>query len=321
AENLGLPVLRPKTLRDVAAGLQPAHSTERRLKPAPTFIHQLKSLKPDLGIVVAYGKIIPDAVLNIFPKGVVNIHPSLLPKYRGPSPIQAALLNGDSETGVTIMLLDKEMDHGPILAQQRMKIENTPKTVITKHDAAALNSVRMTGLALSNKLADIGAQLLVEILPKYLDGEITPQPQDHGRATFTKILERENGQIDWKQSAEHIERMIRAYDLWPGTWTLWPAQISAPAPIRSDELQSGKSQKFQSGKRLKVIRGSLLHPTIGCATNSTPGYVWQTEDGQLATNCNPGSLILELLQIEGRKSMSGQDFLHGYPKFLGAILS
>ena len=110
------------------------------------------------------------------------------------------------------------------------------------------------------------------------------------------MLEREDGRIDWQKPAEQVERMIHAYNGWPGTWTQW------------------------SGKRLKILRASLLHRTIGCANNASPGYVWKTEDGRLAVNFNPGSIILEELQLEGKKAMTGQDFLRGYPKFIGSVL-
>ena len=250
-------------------------------------------------MVVAYGKLIPPEVLALFPKGMLNLHPSLLPRYRGPSPIQSAILNGDHESGVTLMLLDPEMDHGPLLA----------------HRVSPL-SPHTRGSDLSNALADDGAKLLVDALPKYISGELTPHPQDHTRATFTKLLEREDGRIDWRAAgAEQTERMIRAYDLWPGTWTTW------------------------NKKRLKILRASLLHPTIGCANNAKPGYVFAPplappqrgvekspllfKDGLgvvLAVNCSPGSLILEQLQPEGKKPLSASEFLRGSPKFMGSIL-
>ncbi|OGL65543.1 methionyl-tRNA formyltransferase [Candidatus Uhrbacteria bacterium RIFCSPLOWO2_01_FULL_47_24] len=331
AQELGLKVLQPKTLRGVVAGLQPADNIERRLKPAATIIDELKSLHAEVAVVVAYGKIFPREVLELFPRGMVNVHPSLLPKYRGSSPIQVAILNGDTETGVTIMLLDEEMDHGPVLTQHVVQISPSPDLQSPSpegvEDGPSERRPRggqgegrhRTGSELSKLLAHEGAKLLVETLPQYLGGKIKPKPQDHKKATFTKLLEREDGKVDWQKSAEYIERMARAYDLWPGTWTQW------------------------EGKRLKVLKASLLHPTIGCASNATPGYVWKADTetlspeqaqrvewpstssgnklGQLAVNCNPGSIILEQLQLEGKKAMSGAEFLRGYPKFLGSILA
>ncbi len=275
AQELGLMVLQPAALNVVGPGLVPGRGGVQ--DPA---LQRLKTLNPDLGVCVAYGKIIPKAVLDLFPRGVLNIHPSLLPKYRGPSPIQTAIRNGDEETGVTIMLLDEEMDHGPILSCSVYPV--------------ACNA---TGGELSKLLAQEGAKLLIKTIPQWLNRTVEPLKQDHSRATFTKMLEREDGRIDWSKPAEQIERMIRGYNLWPGTFTTW------------------------NGKRLKILRVSLLHPTIGCANNSTAGYVWRTDDDRLAVNCNPGSIILETLQPEGKKEMTGEDFLRGSPKFLGSILS
>ncbi len=196
------------------------------------------------------------------------------------------------------MLLDEEMDHGAVLAHITYHI--SPSTI---------------GSELSQALAKEGAKLLVETLPKWLAGEIEPQPQDHNKATFTKMLERADGRIDWNKSAEGIEKMVHAYDAWPGTFTLW------------------------SGKRLKILRARLLHATIGCTNDPRPGYVWTTsggsdqatfrrglatrsrDDGSLAVNCNPGSIILDELQLEGKKSMKGEEFLRGYPKCLDSILT
>lgn len=263
ALELGLTVLQPLTLKDSAQ------------------LDAIKTLGAEVAIVVAYGKIIPKTVLSLFTRGVLNIHPSLLPKYRGPSPIQTAILNGDSETGVTLMLLDEVVDHGPIVASSVQHIESST-----------------TGRELSEILARSGAKLLVEAFHKYLSGKIIPHSQNHAAATFTKILQRADGKIEWDKSAEYIERMIRAYDLWPGTWTM-----------------------NSNRKRIKILKSTLLHPKIGCAGNPTPGYVWKTEDGRLTVNCNPGSVVLEGVQLEGKKAVSGPEFLHGYPKFLHTILT
>ena len=261
AQELGIPTLQPNTLRNDDA------------------TQMLRALQADLAVVVAYGKIIPTSVLDLFPRGVLNLHPSLLPKYRGPSPIQSAILNGDAKTGVTLMLLDAEMDHGPVLAARAYPI--TPNTRSSE---------------LSATLAHAGAELLINTMPGWLEGKLPPQEQDHRTATFTKLLEREDGRMNWNNSAEYRDRMVHAYDLWPGTWTLW------------------------GGERVKILRTTLLHATISCANNATPGYVWKTADGRLAVNCSPGSLILEQLQREGKKSASGSEFLRGYPKFIGNFL-
>src|SRR3989338_11561265 len=159
------------------------------LKKDTEFLQKFKELKPDLCVIVAYGKIIPKDYLNLPKYGFVNIHPSLLPKYRGPSPIQSAILNGETETGVSIMLVDAEMDHGPIIAKREFSISNFK---FSNHDE------------LAKELFTLGGKLLIEILPKYISGEIKPEPQDHSQATFTKMFTREDGRINWSVSPKKI---------------------------------------------------------------------------------------------------------------------
>lgn len=188
----------------------PVKQASQRLK-LPVFegLDSLKELKADLGIVVAYGEILPKWLLDRFPLGIVNIHPSLLPKYRGSSPIQAAILNQDKETGVTLIKLDDKMDHGPIIAQE---------TVGARH---ALSLQGMTAGQLHDELTKIGAQMLIKYLPDYIAGKIKLKPQDDSQATFTKKLTKEDGKIDWKKSPQEIEAHIRAMNPWPGAWTMW----------------------------------------------------------------------------------------------------
>src|SRR3989344_7395702 len=138
-------------------------------------IEHIVTLQPNLGIIAAYGKIIPKELIDIFPHGLLNIHPSLLPKYRGPSPIQTTILNGDTETGVTIIQIDEKMDHGPIIVSEKLKVISEKVTYQKLHDA----------------LAELGAQLLIEILPKWIASEIIPTPQDDAKATYTKLLKKE----------------------------------------------------------------------------------------------------------------------------------
>jgi len=156
----------------------------------------------DLAVVVAYGIIIPQNALNLPRLGFVNVHPSLLPKYRGLTPIQSAIAKGDKETGVSIMLLDKGMDTGPILAQEK---------IILAADE--------TQGSLTEKIKQLGPALLIETIKKYVASKIEPQPQDDSQAVICKMLSRDAGKIDWSESAERIEQKIRAYFPWPGTWT------------------------------------------------------------------------------------------------------
>lgn len=167
------------------------------------FINKLKELKPDLGVMADFGKILPVDMLSIPKHGIVNIHPSLLPKYRGPSPIQATILNGDEVAGVTLMLTSKKMDAGDIISQTAVKI-----------------SPSETSTTLKELLSDIGATLLLNTLPYYLAGDLKPEKQDESKATITKIIMPSDGLIDAKASAKEIERKIRAFDNWPKVYTI-----------------------------------------------------------------------------------------------------
>jgi methionyl-tRNA formyltransferase len=167
--------------------------------------YQIINLNSDIGVVADFGLIIPAETLKMFPLGVVNIHPSLLPKYRGPSPAQAAILNQETKTGVTIIELDKYVDHGPIIAQQEMDIESND-----------------TAKSLYEKLFKLGAQLLIDVINKYETKNINPKPQDHTQATFTKFLTKEKGYFNLSTLSvnnDSLEKMVRAYYPWPGTWT------------------------------------------------------------------------------------------------------
>jgi len=176
-----------------------------------------KGKKPKLGVLTAYGKIIPQKLIDIFSWGIINIHPSLLPQFRGPTPVEAALLSDQKETGVSIFLIDFQVDHGPLLTQTKEKIH--------PHDNQE---------SLSKRLFKIGAETLADTLPQYLSKQITPTPQNHRRATFTKLLNRDDGYIKYKvlkkvinqggPKAIKIERKIRAYHPWPGTFTLIKTQ-------------------------------------------------------------------------------------------------
>ncbi len=189
AQRLGLPVLQPATLRDPAA------------------IAPFADLRPDIGIVAAYGEILRKAVLGIPPLGYLNIHPSLLPRYRGPSPVAAAILAGDAQTGVTIMQLERRMDSGPVLDQVAVPMPANARTG-----------------PLTEALFRLGTERLLDVLPRYAAGTCALQPQDEQHATLTRLITKADGVIDWTQPAAAIERAIRAYDPWPGASTTWRGQ-------------------------------------------------------------------------------------------------
>jgi methionyl-tRNA formyltransferase len=248
ALRLGLPVLTPETLRD------------------PVAVAALAELRPDVGVVAAYGEILRRDVLAIPPLGYVNIHPSLLPLYRGPSPVAGAILNGDAETGVTIMLLESKMDAGPILVQRIVPLPPDARTGPLTHE-----------------LFEIGAAMLVETLDAYVAGAITPQPQDHTRATFTKLLSREDGIIDWSQPAVRIERMTRAYDPWPGATTTW------------------------RGAPIKIVAARVIADWRG---DTPPGALLDTADGP-AVATGEGLLVLMTVQPAGKRPLSAADWRRG----------
>lgn len=186
AERYKIPIIQPKNILD----------------------SKFQILDSDLVVVAAFGQILPKEILEIPKYGCLNVHASLLPKYRGPSPIQCAILNGEKETGATIILMDEKIDHGPILTQR--------KTTIGSNE---------TQKQLYDRLAILGAELLIDTIPDWLRGKIRVRCQDEKRATYTKILKREDGKIDWRKSAQEIERQIRAFDPWPGSYTIYKGKI------------------------------------------------------------------------------------------------
>lgn len=236
----------------------------------------------DLVIVAAYGKIIPKSILDTLPAKFINVHPSLLPKYRGPSPIAGTILSGDKKTGVTIMLMDKKMDHGPVLAVQELGITNS----------------KLTTPELTKILAEQGADLLMETIPKYINGEIKPKEQEHDKATYTKLIKREDGRIDWKKSAQYIERQLRAFTPWPGIYT------------------------YFNNKRLKILSLEILNSVSDNTlkdTNSKPGTI-VGQDGGFAIQTKKGLIVPKNVQFESKNPQTAEEFLRGHPEIIGSVL-
>ncbi len=227
AKSKNIPVLKPEFLKN------------------ETIQAEIKSFNPDLFVVIAYGKIIPQAVLDIPKHGSINIHPSLLPKYRGTSPIHAALLNDDKETGVTIMLMDADMDHGPILKQERVTVDPTELF-----------------LELEEKLLEVSKKLILDTIPAYLDGTIKPVPQNHEEASVVKIISKEDGKVDWNQPARNIFNKYRAYINWPGIWTTW----------------NGKNLKLLTVKLSGALQGASEPGTV---IQQDDAVLIQTSEGAL----------------------------------------
>jgi len=246
AESLGLPLIQPEHLKE------------------PTVMQQLLSWKPDLIIVAAFGQILRPAVLDLPPWGCLNVHASLLPRWRGAAPAQAAILQGDDETGVTIMKMDPGVDTGPILSQRSLPIQPDD-----------------TGGSLASHLAELGAKTLLDTLPAYLDGSLQPRPQDDSLATYAPMLKKEDGALDFSQPAEALARKVRAYNPWPGAYTLW------------------------QGQPLKIHRACPL------GTEAAPPGSRTTHAGLPAVGTPEGLLLLEEVQPAGKRPMSGKDFLLG----------
>lgn len=225
---------------------------------------ELRRFAPDLIVVAAYGQILRPELLALPHYGCVNVHGSLLPRWRGAAPIQAGILAGDAEAGITIMLMDKGIDTGDMLSKRAIPIENDD-----------------TAETLFNKLAPLGADLLVETLPKYITGEILPQPQPEEGATYAKMLKKADGELDFSKTAVELERQIRAFSPWPSSFFEW------------------------EGKRIKVHRAKV-------ETQKSPGIGTQVQvKGVPAIGTAEGILLLEEIQPAGKKSMSGKSFLAG----------
>lgn len=246
AEGLGIPVMQPRRLR------------------TPEAYTQLQAWQPDLIVVAAYGQILRPNVLALPRYGCINVHASLLPRWRGASPIQHAILHGDAETGITIMLMDEGMDTGPILTQEAVAI-----------------AADETAGTLSVKLAALGARLLLETLPGYLEGRIRPKPQPEEGVTYAPLLKKADGELDFSQPAEALARRVRAFNPWPGAFTFW------------------------KGQPLKIHRAHA-------APMASPGAGVRTVvDDRPAVGTSEGVLVLDEVQPAGKKPMPGEVFLRG----------
>ena len=241
----------------------------------PQEIAAIATLQPDLIVVAAFGQILPQSVLEIPPFGCLNVHPSLLPRFRGPSPVAAAILAGDEITGVSIMLMDKGMDTGPVLTQAQI--------LILPEDT--------TG-ALTEKLAQLGTQLLMETLPRWFVCSLIPVPQKDEDALYSRLVTKEEAEIDWHLPAVDLWRRMRAFQPLPGCYT-----------------------RFR-GKRLKLIETTPLPEVEG----KQPGRVVAVGETGVGVQTGRGVLALLRLQLEGKRAMGAEEFLRGQRDFLGALL-
>jgi len=253
----GLPIYQPQSLR------------------TPQSAAQLAVWNPEVIVVAACGYILPWHVLGLPPHGCINVHASLLPRWRGAAPVASAILSGDKVTGVTIMKMDAGIDTGPILAQREEPIRPDD-----------------TRASLSERLSRLGAELLVETLPRYLAGELVPQPQPEQGVTYARRLHKADGLLDWSRPAIELERQVRAFAPWPGTFTMW------------------------RGRRLKVLRAT---PLPGWQGDAPPGTVVALPGG-IAVAAGEGALRLESVQMAGKRPMDATTFARGQRDFVGSRL-
>ena len=228
SQSLGMETMQPATLRDESV------------------VARLRALDPTAIVVVAYGEILRSEILFLPPCRCINVHASLLPLYRGAAPIAAAILQGESETGVTVMLMDEGMDTGPILSQRTVPIRPDDTTA-----------------ALGHRLSIVGADLLVETLPLWLGGQIDPLPQDEEAATYAPMISKSDGELDWSRPAQELDRMCRAYYPWPGTFTYWAGKRlkvlrAFAAAEESVEAAPGTVVRLPDGIGVTTGRGVLV---------------------------------------------------------------
>lgn len=252
AQKLDLPVLQPLKARD------------------EKFIAELRELKPDLMVVVAYGQILPQALLDVPSHGCLNVHTSLLPKYRGAAPIQWAIADGNAETGVTIMKMDAGLDTGPVLATRRTPIQAADDSQI-----------------LHDRLAQLGAELLVETIPAYVAGKIQPQPQPAEGSTYAAKIKKEDGKIDWNLPAEKIWHRLRAFTPWPGAFTFFQVETKP--------------------QLLKIWKAEVVE------RSGQAGEVLAADKTGIVVGCGQGALRILELQREGGKRLTAEQFLAGFP--------
>ena len=260
--EVGLPLHQPASLRSATAQAE------------------LASLEPEVIVVAAYGRLLPASVLNTSPHGCLNLHPSLLPRYRGPSPVATAILKGDTVTGVTLMLLDEGMDTGPIIAQREFHLSGDE-----------------TADELTATLFHRGTDLLLNTLAPWVAGQLTAVPQEDAKATVTRKLERNDGEASWALAAAVLERRRRAFTPWPGLFTRWQGKVLKLL----DVVALPPEAAISIAEPGQVVPLGVPDVPAGVGTST-------------------GVLGLKTLQLEGRRAVQAGEFLQGHPEFLGARL-
>ena len=272
ALRLGLPVLQPERARD------------------EKFIGELRGLAPDLVVVVAYGQILPQSILDLPKHGCLNVHTSLLPKYRGAAPIQWAVAHGDRETGVTIMKMDAGLDTGPIVAQRRTPIQSTDDSA-TLHD----------------RLAQLGAELLWETIPDYVAGKIQARPQPAEDVSHAPKIRKEDGRVDWNRPAIETWNRLRAFTPWPGAFTFLRSAEHRLGTNSPEQKQAGPVPGAPKPHLLKIWKAEVVE---GSGEAST---MLSADKNGIVVACGQNALRILELQPEGSRRMNAAEFLAGHP--------
>ena len=264
---------------------------------------QIQELKPDLFVVASYGQKIPQEMMDLAPYGCINIHPSLLPKYRGAAPIVGPILNGDAKTGTSIMRLAQQLDAGNILAQEEIVLD--PKETVP---------------SLEPKLAALGAKLLLSVISRMENGTLEEVPQKEEEATYIRQITKEEGRIDFSDPAVTIERQVRAYAPWPSAYTtlegktfkIWDADAIGPSDVTEPQADAAgpraPGSQVQEAKRCPMHE--MCHPD-GRYDHVVPGTVMYVGKKTLIVQCGEGCLSLQEVQLEGKKRMTIEEFLRG----------
>lgn len=268
-------VLTPPPVKEVASSHDVPIFQPTALREDGELLECLRNLEPQVIVVAAFGMLLPPAFLSLPPRGCLNVHASLLPRHRGAAPVARAILAGDRETGVTIMLMDEGLDTGPILSQARCPIAEEDTTG-----------------SLTARLAELGRDLLLDTLPRWVAGEITPQPQDEVLATYAPALRKADAEMDWTKPAVVLAREVRAFNPWPGSYTFW------------------------RGRRIKVLRARVVK---GLGDGDAPGKVVWVQ-GLPGVLTGDGILLLEEVQPAGKPPMSGAAFCRGQRDLVGSVL-
>lgn len=265
--------LQPTPVKEEALSQGLNVSQPEKIRSNDEFLEKLRDISPDIIIVAAYGKILPKELLDIPSSGCINIHASLLPRFRGAAPIQRAILEGDEKTGITLMYMEEGLDTGDMIAKSETNIGN--KTADELHD----------------ELADMGAELLIEYLPRIISGDIFPEKQSDELSCYAPMISKNDGFIDFSRDAAYVGRQIRAMDSWPAAFT------------------------YMNGQQMKIKKA-----VVGVDVKEVPGTVVKADKDGIVIACGRGSIVVKLLQMPGKRVMTADEYLRGNSIKQGLVL-